>query len=62
MMEDIAAILVRLSKSKFRRNFILKKEDFNYIQKNGITRIELHADDFIFKRIAPVFPHNVIRE
>ena len=43
----------RLSKSKFRSNFILKKKDINYINEKGIQTIENHARDFIIKRLAP---------
>lgn len=58
MAEYIEAILRRLSGSKFRSSFTLNTEDLNYIQKNGISRIESHAADFVTKRLAPADPIN----
>ena len=46
-------ILDRLSKSKFRSSFHLKKYMIDYIDKNGMDKIMEHAYDFITKRIKP---------
>lgn len=46
-------ILERLSKSKFRSSFHLKKQDIEYIDKVGLVKIKEHAYDFINKRLAP---------
>lgn len=46
-------ILERLSKSKFRSSFHLKKESIDYIDKVGLDKIKEHAYDFINKRLAP---------
>lgn len=46
-------ILNHLSKSKFRNGFHLKEKDKKYIQEKGLEVIEIHAYDFIKKRLAP---------
>ncbi len=46
-------ILERLSKSKFRSSFHLKKQDIEYIDKVGLNKIKEHAYDFINKRLSP---------
>jgi len=46
-------ILNRLSFSKFRSSFSLKKKDIEYIDKIGFDKIREHAIDFINKRIKP---------
>lgn len=46
-------ILDRLSKSKFRSSFHLRKYMIDYIDKNGMDKIREHAYDFINKRIKP---------
>lgn len=46
-------ILERLSKSKFRSSFHLKKQDIEYIDKIGLNKIKEHAYDFINKRLSP---------
>lgn len=51
-------LLEKLSKSKFRAKFILKEKDRDYIEKNGLDKIRLHAEDFIAKRIAPAYIPN----
>lgn len=50
--------LIRLSRSKFRNSFHLKKKDYDYIQEKGIDKIESHAYDFIRKRLASKNPVN----
>jgi hypothetical protein len=51
-------ILDRLSKSKFRSSFKLKKKDIDYINQKGLDTIKKHAQDFIAKRVAPAFVAN----
>ena len=46
-------ILDRLSKSKFRSSFHLKKADLDYIENKGLDVIESHARDFITTRLSP---------
>ena len=46
-------ILNKLSKSKFRSSFHLRKYMIDYIDKVGIDKIREHAYDFINKRIRP---------
>ena len=51
-------ILDRLSRSKFRSSFKLKKKDIDYINQKGLDTIKKHAQDFIAKRVAPAFIAN----
>ena len=46
-------ILDKLSKSKFRSSFHLRKYMIDYIDKVGLDKIREHAYDFINKRIRP---------
>lgn len=46
-------ILYRLSKSKFRSSFHLRRYMLNYINEKGLDKIKEHAYDFINKRLAP---------
>lgn len=50
--------LTILSKSKFRSSFHLNKKLKEYINKNGLEKIEQHAYDFIRKNIAVKTPKN----
>ncbi len=43
----------RLSKSNFRRKFILKANDRIYVNEKGMETIRSHACDFVRKRLAP---------
>lgn len=49
-MQDI---FERLAKSEFRSKFKLKAADIDYIRQKGLETIEMHAKDFIKKRVAP---------
>ena len=49
-MDDI---LQRLSKSKFRSSFHLRKYMIDYIDEKGLVTIKFHAYDFINKRLKP---------
>jgi exodeoxyribonuclease V alpha subunit len=46
-------ILYKLSKSKFRSSFHLRRYMLNYINEKGLDKIKEHAYDFIRKRLAP---------
>ena len=46
-------ILDKLSKSKFRSSFHLRKYMVEYIDDKGLDIIRNHANDFITKRLAP---------
>lgn len=45
-------ILNKLSKSKFRNGFHLRKKDITYIKEKGVLKLKEHAYDFINKRLA----------
>jgi exodeoxyribonuclease V alpha subunit len=42
-----------LSKSTFRTSFHLNKKEIEYINKNGLNKVEQHAYEFIKKNLAP---------
>lgn len=44
-------VLLKLSKSKFRSSFHLRKYMISYIDEKGFNTIEKHAQDFINKNI-----------
>ncbi len=46
-------MLYKLSKSKFRSSFHLRRYMLNYINEKGLDKIKEHAYDFIRKRLAP---------
>lgn len=45
-------MIYRLSLSKFRSSFKLRKKEIDYINEKGIEKIKEHAYDFIRKRLA----------
>lgn len=51
-------MLNKLSKSKFRSNFHLRKYMINYIDNKGINTILNHAYDFINKNLRPAYISN----
>lgn len=58
-MTDYNIILEKLSKSKFRSSFHLRKYMVDYIKEKGMDKIKEHAFDFINKRLAPdVIPND----
>ena len=57
-MQTIEEALEKLSKSKFRGGFHLKKKDFDYIEKVGLDKIREHAVDFVRTRLAPAYIAN----
>ena len=56
--KDIDEILTRLTFSKFRNSFKLKKADLSYIQIKGLETIREHTNDFISKRLSPTVIEN----
>lgn len=50
---NIEEALYRLSKSKFRSSFYLKKKELDYIKQKGLDVITSHAQAFIDKRLGP---------
>ena len=57
-MEDIDIILAKLSNSKFRSSFHLRKYMIDYINDKKMVTIRNHAYDFIKKRLKPANPKN----
>lgn len=55
---DHTKLFERLAKSEFRQSFHLEAKDRAYIKEKGINTIQLHAEDFVEKRLAPAYPHN----
>lgn len=55
IMEEI---LNKLSKSKFRSSFHLRKYMKDYINEKGMDTIRSHAYDFINKRLKPAYIPN----
>lgn len=55
---DYNIILEKLSKSKFRSSFRLRKYMVDYINEKGMDKIKKHAYDFIRKRLAPAIIPN----
>ena len=51
-MSVIEDKLISLAKSKFRSSFHLRKYMVNYIEENGLDKIESDAYDFINNRIS----------
>lgn len=47
-----------LKTSKFRSGFKLDEEEKEQVRKLGLEKLELHAKNFITKRIAPKNPKN----
>lgn len=50
---DFDELLNRYAQSKFRSSFHLTKADVEYLRKEGLDKIRLHAADFVRKRLAP---------
>ena len=50
--------LDKLSKSKFRSSFHLNKKMIEYIDKNGLSKVEEHCKAFINEKLAPAYPKN----
>jgi len=59
--EDLNIIenkIKELSKSKFRSSFHLNNKEIEYINKNGLSKVEQHAYDFIKKNLVPEYIPN----
>ena len=54
----ISEALEKLSKSKFRARFHLKKKELEYIDRVGLEKIREHAVDFVSSRLAPAYIEN----
>ena len=54
----IDEVLYKLSKSKFRSSFHLRKYMIEYIDDKSLDTIKEHTYDFITKRLAPANPIN----
>ncbi|MBQ5316205.1 MAG: DUF4186 domain-containing protein [Oscillospiraceae bacterium] len=57
-MQTVDEALEKLSRSKFRAGFHLRKYQISYIDEKGMDTVESHCRDFIAKRLAPAFPAN----
>lgn len=55
-MNDIDDVLIRLSRSAFRRRFTLQGTDRAYLERKGLAAVRDHAKGFIAKRLAPANP------
>ena len=55
-MTDIDNVLARLSRSAFRRRFVLAGADRAYLARKGLDDVLDHARGFIAKRLAPANP------
>jgi hypothetical protein len=51
-------ILYKLSKSKFRSSFHLRKYMIDYINNKGMETIESHTEDFIEKNLSKLLPND----
>ena len=56
--QRIETVLEALSKSNFRSKFCLKEKDREYVAEKGLDIIEMHARDFVDKRLASAEPKN----
>ena len=56
--QRIETVLEALSKSNFRSKFCLKEKDKEYVVEKGLDIIEMHARDFVDKRLASAEPKN----
>jgi hypothetical protein len=57
-MEDINNKLYKLSKSKFRSSFHLRKYMIDYINEKGMDVVKSHTVDFIKEKLQPANPKN----
>jgi hypothetical protein len=57
-VKELSEAQKSLARSRFRSSFKLDAKDIAYINKVGLVKIELHARDFIAKRLAPSQPKN----
>ena len=55
---DVTDLFERLAKSVFRSKFHLSNKDKEYIEEKALATIRKHAEDFVAKRLAPVYIPN----
>jgi exodeoxyribonuclease V alpha subunit len=56
---ELTPLFDRLRQSTFRSRFHLKAADKKYVSEKGLETIQLHACDFVAKRLAPaVIPND----
>jgi hypothetical protein len=55
---NIDDVLLRLSRSAFRRRFRLDPRERSYLASKGLVAVLAHGRDFIAQRIAPANPTN----
>lgn len=55
---DNSEILNRLSKSKFRSSFHLRKYMIKYIDDKGLDTVIRHTNDFVNQKLKPAYPKN----
>ncbi len=58
MDKDLDYLFQKLSKSKFRSSFHLRKYMIDYTNEKGMDKIKKHAYDFINKKLKPAYPKN----
>ena len=56
--ERVNSILYKLSKSKFRNSFHLRKYMIDYINEKGLDKIKEHTINFINEKLADEYPKN----
>ncbi len=57
-LPDRNELFARLSRSEFRSRFHLTEKDKSYIVEKGLDTIQIHAKDFVEKRLSPESPEN----
>jgi exodeoxyribonuclease V alpha subunit len=55
---ELTPLFDRLRQSTFRSRFHLKAADKKYVSEKGLETIQLHACDFVAKRLAPAVIQN----
>ena len=56
--KEVNEMLYKLSKSKFRNSFHLRKYMISYINEKGIDKVKKHTIDFINQKLSPAFIEN----
>lgn len=52
-MQSVEEALGKLQKSPFRAKFHLSEEERRYVAEKGMETVQLHAGEFVRKRLAP---------
>jgi predicted Fe-S protein YdhL (DUF1289 family) len=58
METDLDDVFERLSRSDFRRRFLLRAAEREYLERKGLGTVMSHGEKFIDERIAPADPPN----